>query len=517
MATEDIRAVELRLRAAVESSPSGLLMVDSDGRIVLVNREVERLFGYTREELLGRPVETLVPDQFRGLHPDYRSRFFTHPKTRAMGAGRELFGKHKDGTQVPVEIGLTPVVTEEGLFVISSIVDISARKAAEADRRGLERQLRQAQKIEAVGTLAGGIAHDFNNVLAAIVGYAELVRDVTRDRPEVTDDLRDLLKAAERGKHLVERILRFSRRGEPNRQPVDVGQVVREATKLLRSTLPATIALRVRVGPDVPRTMADPTALHQVVMNLGTNAAHAMPRGGTLDITLEHLYIRDSMARSRPDFREGPYLLLSVRDSGTGMDRETLERALEPFFTTKAPGSGSGLGLTMVHGIVRDHIGVLDLESQPGAGTTVKCYLPATAVDEDEDEPIETRARRGTGQRVLYLDDEESLAELGKRRLQGIGYLVSAYTDPVAALSALRATPDAFHVVVTDYWMPHMTGLDFAREVTGIRADLPVVLLTGHMDDLPEEAMRGAGVRLVVRKPLTLDELGEAISGVLTA
>jgi CheY-like chemotaxis protein len=263
--------------------------------------------------------------------------------------------------------------------------------------------------------------------------------------------------------------------------------------------------------------MADPTALHQVVMNLGTNAAHAMPRGGTLDITLEHLYIRDSMARSRPDFREGPYLLLSVRDSGTGMDRETLERALEPFFTTKAPGSGSGLGLTMVHGIVRDHVGVLDLESQPGAGTTVKCYLPATAVDEDEDEPIETRARRGTGQRVLYLDDEESLAELGKRRLQGIGYLVSAYTDPVAALSALRATPDAFHVVVTDYWMPHMTGLDFAREVTGIRADLPVVLLTGHMDDLPEEALRGTGIRLVAHKPLTLDELGDAISGVLTA
>ena len=517
MATEDLRAVELRLRAAVESSPSGLLMVDSDGRIVLVNHEVERLFGYTREELLGRPVELLIPEQFRGLHPDYRARFFTHPKTRAMGAGRDLFGKHKDGTQVPVEIGLTPVVTEEGLFVISSIVDIGARKQAEAERRELERQLRQAQKMEAVGTLAGGIAHDFNNILAAIMGYAELVRDVTRDQPEVTDDLRALLKAAERGKHLIERILRFSRRGEANRRPVNVGQVVQEASKLLRSTLPATIDLQIRVGPEVPRTMADATALHQVVMNLGTNAAHAMPKGGTLEITLEHLYVRDHMARSRPDFREGPYLLLSVRDTGTGMDRETLERALEPFFTTKGPGIGSGLGLTMVHGIVRDHVGVLDLQSQPGAGTTVRCYLPATAVDADEDEQIETRARRGTGQRVLYLDDEESLAELGKRRLQAIGYRVSSYTDPVAALSAVRATPDAFHVVVTDYWMPHMTGLDFAREVTGIRADLPVVLLTGHMDDLPEEAIRQAGIRLVVRKPLTLDELGDAISGVLTA
>jgi hypothetical protein len=511
----DPRAVDLRLRAAVECSPSGLLMVDADGRILLVNAEVERLFGYTREELLGRPVETLVPAQLRAPHAGYRSGFFSQPKTRAMGAGRDLFGLRKDGTQVPVEIGLTPVVTEEGLFVISSIVDISARKQAEADRRGLEHQLRQAQKMEAVGTLAGGIAHDFNNILSAIMGYAELVLDVTRDQPEVTSDLKDLLRAVGRGKQLIERILRFSRRGEPKREPVDVGQIVQEATRLLRSTLPATIDLRLRLGSEVPRTLADGASLHQVVMNLATNAAHAMPGGGTLEIGLEPLYMRDSMARSRPDFHEGPYLLLTVRDTGHGMDHETLERAVEPFFTTKPPGTGSGLGLSMVHGIVRDHAGVLELESQPGAGTTVRCYLPAALAPDSDDEPIATLAPRGMGERVLYLDDEETLAELGKRRLRGIGYRVTSYTDPTAALAALRGTADRFDVVVTDYWMPHMTGIDFAREARAIRPDLPVMLLTGHMDDLPEDIIRDAGVSRVVRKPLTVEELGEAVRATL--
>jgi CheY-like chemotaxis protein len=262
--------------------------------------------------------------------------------------------------------------------------------------------------------------------------------------------------------------------------------------------------------------MADATAIHQAVMNLSTNAAHAMPRGGTLEIGLEHLYIRDSMARSRPDFREGPYVLLSVRDTGTGMDHETLERALEPFFTTKPPGAGSGLGLTMVHGIVRDHSGVLELESRPGTGTTVRCYFPVLAVEAEEEDRLETRAPRGTGQRVLFLDDELALAELGRRRLQGIGYRVQSYTDPAAALSALRGDPGAFDVVVTDYWMPRMTGVDFAREVRGLRADLPIMLLTGNMDDLPDETLRAAGIRRVARKPLTLEELGTAMNDVLT-
>jgi hypothetical protein len=490
-------------------------MVDAEGRIVLVNSEVERLFGYTREELLGRPVEMLVPQEFRRGHPGDRSGFFSQPKTRAMGAGRDLFGLRKDGTQVPVEIGLTPVVTEEGLFVISAIVDIGARKAAEAERHQLENQLRQAQKMEAVGTLAGGIAHDFNNILGAVMGYAELALDHSRDRPQVVEDLEQLLLAAKRGRSLVDGILRFSRRMEPRRQPVDVGQVVAETSRLLRSTLPATIDLQVRLAPDTPRTLADVAALHQVVMNLATNAAHAMPQGGTLEIGLEHRYVRDSTARSRPGLREGPHLVLTVRDTGHGMDRETLERAVEPFFTTKPAGTGSGLGLTMVHGMLRDHGGTLDLDSQPGTGTTVRCYLPAVPMDGDEEERIETRARRGSGQHVLYLDDEDSLAELGKRRLQAIGYRVTSCTDPTAALAAVRAAPDRFDLVVTDYWMPHMIGIDFARAVTELRPDLPVLLLTGYMDDLPEDALRAAGVIGVARKPVTLDELGEAVQRAL--
>jgi hypothetical protein len=510
------RRAEARFRAAVESSPNGMVMVDAAGTIIMVNREVERLFGYDRNELLGQPMERVIPARFRGRHPGFRTGFMANPHAREMGAGRELFGLHKNGSEVPLEIGLNPIEMEEGVFVLASILDISARKAAEADRRRLEGQLRQAQKMEAVGTLAGGIAHDFNNILAGIVGYAELVREALRDQPVAAADLEDLLRAADRGKHIVDRILRFSRRGEARKEVLDLGVVVQDASKLLRSTLPATIGLQLRVAADLPRLMADATSLHQVLMNLANNAAHAMPKGGALEITLDHMYIRDSMARSRPDLHEGPYLQLTVRDTGFGMDRETLERAFEPFFTTKPAGSGSGLGLAMVHGIVRDHGGVLDLESAPGVGTTVRCLLPAyAATTDDASAPLFVAAPRGHGEYVLYVDDEESLAELGRRRLEGIGYRVVSYSDPAAALAAFRGTPDRFDLVVTDYWMPRMTGIDFATEITAARPGVPILLLTGQMEDLPGDTLRAAGVRQVVRKPVTVDELGVAVRAVL--
>ncbi|HVX89391.1 MAG TPA: PAS domain S-box protein, partial [Gemmatimonadales bacterium] len=347
------RKAEARFRAAVESSPSGMVMVDAAGRIVLVNREVERLFGYSREELLGRSVDTLVPMRSRGAHPEFRAGFYASPDARAMGAGRELFGLRKDGTEVPVEIGLNPIETEEGLFVLSSIVDISSRVAARQERARLEEQLRQSQKMEAMGTLAGGIAHDFNNILGGILGYAELALAATAD-PAVRNDLGEVIGAAARGRELVAAILRFSRRQEATRTPVDLGQVVAESLRLLRPTLPATIAVDQQAAPGPLRALADATAVQQIVMNLATNAAHAMPSGGRIQIELEPFYARDSFVRSHPEMHEGPYVVLRVRDDGRGMPPEILSRAMEPFFTTKPPGTGSGLGLAMVHGLMRE-------------------------------------------------------------------------------------------------------------------------------------------------------------------
>ena len=510
------KRADLRFRVAVDSSPNGMVMVDGQGNIVLVNREVERLFGYSREELLGQPIDILVPHRFRGNHPVFRDAFYREPRARSMGAGRELFGLRKDGTEVPVEIGLNPIDTEEGLFVLSSIVDISARKRAEDERRELERQLRQAQKLEAVGTLAGGVAHDFNNILGAIIGYAELARDAMAQPMRASRDLDELLKAAARGKALVERILRFSRRQETVRRPLELTQVVSEVSQLLRATLPATIEMRVRSEPDTPRALADSTAVHQVLMNLATNAAHAMPGGGTLEIALQPVYVRDHVARAY-SLREGLHAVLSVRDTGVGMDAAVAARAFEPFFTTKPAGSGSGLGLPMVHGIMSDHDGAVVLESEPGKGTFVQCFFPAIAAAEAGTETATGDVPRGHGERILYVDDEAALADVGARRLQGLGYAPVIATHPAEALRHVREGNEAFDLVITDYTMPHMTGVALARELSAVRPDLPIVLLTGFVEDLSDDELRQAGIRRVLAKPATTRDLGEVVAAVLEA
>jgi len=516
MTPERTDATELRLRAAVESSPSGILMTDARGGIVLVNREVERLFGYAREELLGRSVEMLVPERFRTGHAGFRGGFMADPKVRAMGAGRDLFGLRKDGTEVPVEIGLTPVATGEGMFILASIVDISARKTAEAERRRLEEELRQAQKLEAIGTLAGGIAHDFNNVLFGIMGYAELIGKA-KNAETAAADRAELLKAAARGKDLVDRILVFSRRQPTERRPLELGPTVQEAVKLLRATLPPTIAFNVSVQPQSPRVLADLTSIHQVLMNLGTNAAHAMPEGGVVEIVVEPRYLRDSVVRLHPGLHEGPYAVLTVRDTGVGMDAAVRQRAFEPFFTTKAKGSGTGLGLSMVHAIVKAHDGAIDLESAPGRGTTVTCFFPALHPSAAEERAESPEPPEGHGERVLLVEDEPSLAEMSARRLESLGYGVTVETDAARALATFGARPSDFDLMISDHLMPGMVGLDLARAVHNIRPDLPIVLLTGFIEELPEETLRTAGVRRMVNKPATLLELGEAVHQVLAA
>lgn len=514
MSNDTGRTLEARLRATVESSPSGLLMVDGEGRIVLVNSEIERLFGYAREELLGESVEALVPERFRARHREDRRRFFAAPLSRAMGAGRDLYGLRKDGSEIPVEIGLNPIDTDEELFVVASVVDISARKAEEDERRRLETLLRQAQKMEAVGTLAGGIAHDFNNILGAIVGYVELLREEVTT-PQGRADLAELFSSAQRGRELIDRILTFSRRERVGREPLALGDVVHEATKLLRATLPATIEIEMDIHPDTFRVLANATAVHQVLMNLSTNAAHAMPSGGRLEIAVEPTYLRDSESRAHPDLHEGPYVILSVRDTGHGMEPHVREHVFEPFFTTKPPGIGTGLGLSMIDGIMKEHGGAVRLSSEPGQGTMVRCFFPGITAEDAETTGAESSAPRGAGQRVLFVDDEESLVRLGVRRLQAIGYSVAAFTSTTEALERFRAEPSAFDLVVTDYSMPGMSGLEFARTIMRVRVGIPVVLLTGFIEDLPREVLDEAGVCRLLRKPVTLDQLAEAVHDVL--
>ena len=432
-----------------------------------------------------------------------------------MGTARaDLHAQRKDGTVFPADISLSPLNSDEGMLVVATVRDITVRLEAEQQRQRLEAQLRQSQKMEAIGTLAGGIAHDFNNIISAIIGNVELAReDVGADHPAM-QSLDEISKASRRARDLVSQILAFSRQQPHPRQAISLTPLVEEVVKLLRATLPAGIGLGTTLAEDVPNVLADPTQIHQILMNLCTNAWHAMDDGrGRIDIQVNTAVLDESAVRIHADLQPGRYVHLSVRDNGRGMDGVTLERIFEPFFTTKAVGEGTGLGLSVVHGIMRGYQGAITVNSQLGGGTTFHLYFPAaeSAPGTAAAEKAPAAPLRGRGQHVLYLDDDESLVLLVTRMLERGGYRVSAYTESAHALQAVRADPGRFDLVVTDYNMPGMSGLDVAREVSRIRPDLPVVVTSGYITDELREKAPGSGVRQLVYKPNSAEELCETV------
>jgi PAS domain S-box-containing protein len=499
------KQAEERFRIAVEAAPSGMVMVDQRGAIVLVNRETERLLGYSRDELIGQSVETLVPERFSGTHPAQRAGFHAQPSARPMGHPDELFARHKDGTEIPVEIGLNPIRTGEGLLVLCSIVDIRAR-------RTLEQQFRQAQKMEAIGTLAGGIAHDFNNILRAILGFTELASSAAGDNPRVQADLGQVLKATERGRTLVERILAFSRQRDASHGTLRLDRAIGEALDFLRASLPSSIQIRRSFDPHTPPVVGDETELHQVVLNLATNAAQAMEGDGILEVSLGPIVVDEEGPRAHATLRPGIYARLRVQDTGHGMPPEVVARAFDPFFTTKPPGSGTGLGLSMVHGIVTRHGGVIDVDSRPGEGTRIDVYVPAApSADAQTEEGVATTPAAAHVPHILLVEDEEMLAELGRRQLEGLGYRVTAHTSSLGALDAFRANPQAFDAVVTDNTMPRLTGFALAKEMIRIRPEVPILMVSGLAEGLDPEHVYAAGVRMVLRKPHTRAQLADAV------
>ncbi|MBI5168477.1 MAG: PAS domain S-box protein [Candidatus Eisenbacteria bacterium] len=498
-------------RLAFDLSPSGMLAVNEAGMILLANREIERLFGYERGELLGQSIDTLVPMPHRHGHGALRDGFFRDPSERRMGAGRNLNGVRKDGTEVPVEIGLNPVRTPDGMVVVASVVDISARLAAEKALRESEERARQSQKLESLGTLAGGIAHDFNNVLLAIVGYTELVaRSLPPGRSE-HDDLDNVLRAAERGRQLVQRILSFSRQREITRVPTNLDRVVREALDLLRASLPSTIEIRSHLDGATPQVLADDTQMHQVVMNLATNAAQAMGSGGVLRVELSSFHADAAWVARHPGTREGWCARLSVIDTGPGMTPEVKRRIFEPFFTTKSPDRGTGLGLSVTLGIVQSLDGLIEVTSAPGHGTRVDVWLPAHvaprpvgAAPAAPDEPQRPL-------RILLVEDEDVLGRMERRQLESLGHTVTLHHSSPDALEFFRAHPDEFDLLVTDNTMPRMTGLALSREIVAIRPDLPVLMVSGYADHAEPEVLEQHGVDAVLGKPHSARELDTAI------
>jgi signal transduction histidine kinase/PAS domain-containing protein len=394
---------------------------------------------------------------------------------------------------------------------ISFAMTLSER---ERQRQSLEQQLAQAQKMQAIGTLASGIAHDFGNMLGAVAGNAHLARSELPETHPAVAYLSEIDRAAKRARHLVQRILTFGRPHEHTLQPILLTPVIEEAMRLLKSTLPPDVELKFHSTADLPAVRADESQIHQVALNLVTNACHALKdRHGCIDIELTSCRVDSTLSERHRDLHPGPYVRLSVTDNGIGMTDTTLQRMYEPFYTTKPPGEGTGLGLPVVYGIVHGHGGAIVVETAVNRGSTFHVYFPASAERPNNlrEVPRADQVETGHGERILYLDDDDCLVRLTVHCLEKMGYRVSGYTEPAEALQAFAAAPGEFDMVITDTNMPQMTGLDVAAKILKTRPDIPLVLTSGYIRPEDVESARSLGVRHVILKPDSVTQFGALV------
>jgi PAS domain S-box-containing protein len=503
-----LRESEERYRLLVESSPVAIVVYTAR-EILFANEAFLELMGVrSTEDLLGRSLRhVLAPDSAGALEKRQNQLAQGPPIGQCEGAV-----VRPDGGVLDVEISLSAVSLGGRPAYQAVISDVTERKRIEREKEATEVQLAQARKMEAIGTLAGGVAHDFNNILGAIMGYTELVKDGLPEGSEARANLEAALRAGRRAGDLIEQILAFTRQAETRRRPVMVRLVVKEALRLLRASIPTTIDIRQRIAPDPGAVLADPTQLEQVLINLCTNAYQAMEEeGGVLEVSLAPVKVDASFAQAHPRLREGDYLLLTVSDTGCGMDEATLERAFEPFFTTKEKGKGTGLGLATVRGIVSALEGDILVHSAPGKGSAFEVYLPRFEVTADSETPEKGFVPRGNGERVLLVDDEPAILHMGRQMLERLNYEVVTMNHSPEALAAFRKDPGQFDLVVTDQTMPKITGARLAVEMMRIRPDLPVVLTTGFSKAVSPERAELIGVRQFLPKPFTMRTLGEAV------
>ncbi len=493
-----------RFRRIVESSPNAVLMIDRGGRIAMVNPQTQAMFGYASEELLGQPIECLMPRRFRGAHPDLVARFFAEPKVRAMGAGRDLFAVRKNGEEFRVSIGLAPIETDEGPMVLSTIVDISERVALEA-------QLRQSQKMEAVGRLTAGIAHDFNNLLQVIMGSLEILQDRVAEERRCTDLICQSIDAAERGSRLTHSLLAFSRTQILRPARIAIAPLVAQSVTLLQRTLGPDVVIDVVDQVEELHAHADAAQLEACILNLAINARDAMPDGGSIVI---HGYgATVSQAQAGETLAAGQYVVVAVEDSGCGIDPAIIDKVFEPFFTTKGVGKGSGLGLSMVLGFARQSGGDVRIVSRLGIGTRIEIYLPqvepATPAETAQSAAKSPEPLAGS---ILLVDDASDVLVTLGAFLESAGLRVTKAGTPEDALRIV-AGPMALDGVVTDFAMPGMSGLHLLSRIAEIRPYLPSLVVSGFPmfaggGDLPEHT-------LVLRKPFRRAELMQHVKAML--
>ncbi len=500
---DTVKESEKKFRLITETLPVAVLIINKpDDGIIYANKAAASLFG-----LSVKALKTRKATEF--FNPSDHPKIVNIIDRNGHLKNKELKGFNAQGKSWWVELSVKPIEFDGKECLLSIFHDIT-------NRRMLEMQLRQAQKMEAIGTLAGGIAHDFNNILLAIFGYAELALMLLEKDSPLHRHLQNILIASDRAKNLVHQILAFSRQGEQEFRPIQVKTTVREALKLLRASLPTTI----HIGSNIQSNSViagDPTQIHQVLMNLCTNAGHAMHQsGGELSIDLSEETLDAEFTAIHQDVAPGLYVKLTVNDTGEGIPSEILPRIFEPFFTTKDKGKGSGWGLSVVHGIVKKHGGTVTVESELGKGSTFTVYLPVTEKQVPAPPIVSPTNHRGT-EHILFVDDDQTIVTIGIEMLTAKGYRVTSASGSREALSIFQSNPKQFDLVITDMTMPHMTGDHLAVEMMSLRPDIPVILCSGGDAIIHKKELFAAGVKAIVSKPFSIDSICQSIRKALDA
>ncbi|MFH1992877.1 MAG: PAS domain S-box protein [Pseudomonadota bacterium] len=495
----------LLLATAIEQAAESVIISDRRGTIQYANPAFEALSGFVRNDLVGRNFRIFKSDR----HDDTFYKDMWAVISRGQVWSGHITNRMKDGSSREFETRISPVRDISGEIV--NFVSVNRDVTREV---ALQAQLQQAHKMQAIGTLAGGIAHDFNNILSAVIGYTEIALSDIEKGTVLHNNLQEVLKAGDRAKDLVKQILTFSRQSERNLKPVQVKLIAEEALKLIRASLPATIEIHQDFQSDAT-VLADPTQIHQVLMNLCTNAAHAIRgNGGLLNVSLLKVEFDSGFTAKHFDVKPGSYLKMSVSDTGHGMPPGLLDHIFDPFFTTKEKGEGTGMGLAVVHGIVKSHGGTISVYSEPGKGSTFNVYLPVIEKRREHKTTAEKPIPTGT-ERILFVDDEPTLADMGKQLLESLGYEVTTRTSSIEALELFKAQPDKFDLIITDLTMPNMTGDELAKKLIAIRPDIPVILCTGFSTKITEKKAVDMGIRAFVLKPVIKKNIAETIRTVL--